>query len=232
MKGALAQALDRLRWLAPERRAPRARAKSSGNCASARSYSSRERTRARRRRTTGAGRDRVRRGKRADIVIPLREGPRRSPERCVAYQGRRHRRRVHLSRDSRTGRRRGSFRARAFVASAPRRRRDRRHRRPDHPKAHAISARILCQRSLRDASCLNEMARVRMRPSISGSTTFIARSAAPRPRVEPLHCSCVEPASTICNTGASAASRTPPPSSTRAEKAVALRMTSNGVFAR
>ena len=71
-----------------------------------------------------------------------------------------------------------------------------------------------------------------MRPSTSGSATFIARSDGESPRVEAAHCSAPAAANTTCNTGASASSSTAPPaSSSRAEKAVVLRMMS-GLFAR
>ena len=80
-------------------------------------------------------------------------------------------------------------------------------------KATAVGERLMRERarirSARRARCaaLKEMARVTMRPSISGSTTCIARSAAPRPRVRsaPL-LERRRPASTTCSTGASSAS--------------------------
>ena len=74
-------------------------------------------------------------------------------------------------------------------------------------------------------SDLNEMARVKSRPSSSGSTTFMARSLGASPRDDVDHASWLPPASATCSTGQSAASRTVVSSSRRAENAVALMMT-------
>ena len=68
------------------------------------------------------------------------------------------------------------------------------------------------------------MARVSSRPSSSGSTTFMARSAGDRPRAESRQASRALPDSTTCSTGTSAASSTVVSSSRSAEKAVVLRM--------
>ena len=51
---------------------------------------------------------------------------------------------------------------------------------------------------------LNETARVMMRPSISGSATFIARSRGRRPRVPSRQASASPPAKITCSTGQSA----------------------------
>ena len=75
------------------------------------------------------------------------------------------------------------------------------------------------------AGALNEIARVKMRPSTSGSTMFIARSAPLAPRFDAAQASRVEVASAACNTGASARSSTQP-STPRAEKAVVFTITS------
>ena len=56
------------------------------------------------------------------------------------------------------------------------------------------------------ASALNDTARVRMRPSTSGSATFIATSRAESPCVPPAQPASSLPANTTCNTGRPAAS--------------------------
>jgi hypothetical protein len=68
------------------------------------------------------------------------------------------------------------------------------------------------------------MARVSRRPSSSGNTTFMARSAGDSPRGEDAQASCALPDSTTCSTGTSAASSTVVSSARRPEKAVVLRM--------
>ena len=76
---------------------------------------------------------------------------------------------------------------------------------------------------------MNDIARVKMRPSSSGSTTFIARSLGASPRAEPSHAEWAEPARATCSTEQSAASSTVDSSSRRAEKAVALTMTAGAI---
>src|SRR5216683_2861991 len=63
------------------------------------------------------------------------------------------------------------------------------------------------------------MARVSRRPSSSGRTTFMARSAGDRPRGELCQASRVLPDRTTCSTGTSAASSTVVSSSRMAEQA-------------
>ena len=58
-----------------------------------------------------------------------------------------------------------------------------------------------CVASSKRASVLNATARVRMRPSTSGSATFMAMSRGERPRVASAHCRSVAPAKIACSTG-------------------------------
>ena len=66
-----------------------------------------------------------------------------------------------------------------------------------------------------------------MRPSISGSATFIARSRGPRPRVPARQASSSPPENTTCRIGQSARSGSLPPDAAT-EKPVALRITAGG----
>ena len=59
------------------------------------------------------------------------------------------------------------------------------------------------------ASVLNATARVRMRPSTSGSATFMAMSRGERPRVASAHCRSVAPAKIACSTGTPAPAKGP-----------------------
>ena len=81
---------------------------------------------------------------------------------------------------------------------------------------------------MRSAGALNATAPANSRPSISGSATFMARSAGVSPRGEAAHEAAFDRLTPTCKTGASQASSTVEPSSSRAEKAVALRITSGG----
>ncbi len=60
------------------------------------------------------------------------------------------------------------------------------------------------------ASALNETARVPIRPSTSGNTTFMVRSRGSSPRVLSRHSASLEPARITCSTGRPGASRTVP----------------------
>ena len=108
--------------------------------------------------------------------------------------------------------------------------------RPSHNSGDAfLVAGMDCPREaeigIGGSTSLNEATPVKMRPSISGRTTWIARSGGDRPRSDSDHPACVEPASATCNTGASTASSgEPAPPSPRAEKAVALTITSGAIW--
>ena len=102
-------------------------------------------------------------------------------KRFAACPGLGRNRRARLSPDSPTGSAPAFSRSQAFVAVAPSAPPSRRQRSCAKLQAHA--GRRKSRPSSLAKARLKEMARETMRPSTSGSTTFMARSAAERPRL-------------------------------------------------